>query len=32
VFGVIAIAGGTICSLFAFETKGRVLEELSPDG
>ena len=31
VFGVVAIAGGTICTLFAVETKGRVLEDLSPD-
>jgi putative MFS transporter len=30
-FCVTAIAGGVICSMFAVETKGRVLEELSPD-
>jgi MFS transporter, putative metabolite:H+ symporter len=30
-FCVIAIAGGVICSMFAVETKGRVLEDLSPD-
>jgi putative MFS transporter len=30
-FCVIAIAGGGICSMCAVETKGRILEELSPD-
>ena len=29
-FAVVAIAGGLITALFAIETKGRVLEELSP--
>jgi hypothetical protein len=29
-FCVIAIAGGVICSIFAVETKGQVLEDLSP--
>ena len=30
VFGIVLAIGGTICLLFAIETKGRVLEELSP--
>jgi putative MFS transporter len=29
-FGIVLAIGGTICLLFAIETKGRVLEELSP--
>jgi putative MFS transporter len=31
-FCVIAIASGVICSMFAVETKGRVLEDLSDEG
>ncbi len=30
VFGIVLAIGGTVCLLFAIETKGRVLEELSP--
>jgi MFS transporter, putative metabolite:H+ symporter len=30
VFGIVLAFGGIICLLFAIETKGRVLEELSP--
>lgn len=30
VFGIVLVVGGIICLLFAIETKGRVLEELSP--
>jgi len=30
VFGIVLVIGGVICLLFAPETKGRVLEELSP--
>jgi MFS transporter, putative metabolite:H+ symporter len=30
VFGIVLAIGGAICLLFAIETKGRVLEELSP--
>jgi hypothetical protein len=30
VFGIVLVLGGIICLLFAIETKGRVLEELSP--
>lgn len=30
VFGAVLVIGGVICALFAIETKGRVLEELSP--
>jgi putative MFS transporter len=30
VFAIVLAAGGVICLLFAIETKGRVLEELSP--
>jgi MFS transporter, putative metabolite:H+ symporter len=30
VFGIVLAIGGIICLLFAIETKGRVLEELSP--
>jgi putative MFS transporter len=30
VFGIVLALGGIICLLFAIETKGRVLEELSP--
>jgi MFS transporter, putative metabolite:H+ symporter len=30
-FCVITVGGGVICSMFAVETKGRVLEELSPN-
>lgn len=30
-FLVIAVGGSVICSMFAMETKGRVLEELSPN-
>jgi MFS transporter, putative metabolite:H+ symporter len=30
VFGIVLVIGGLICLLFAPETKGRVLEELSP--
>ena len=30
VFGIVLVIGGVICLLFATETKGRVLEELSP--
>ncbi len=30
VFGIVLAIGGTVCVLFAIETKGRVLEELSP--
>jgi putative MFS transporter len=29
-FGAVRAIGGVICLLFAIETKGRVLEELSP--
>ena len=29
-FGIVALVGGIICVLFAIETRGRVLEELSP--
>lgn len=31
VFAVVAAVGGSVCGLFAIETKGRVLEELSPE-
>jgi MFS transporter, putative metabolite:H+ symporter len=30
VFAIVLAIGGIICLLFAIETKGRVLEELSP--
>jgi putative MFS transporter len=30
VFGVVLALGGVVCLMFAIETKGRVLEELSP--
>jgi putative MFS transporter len=30
VFGIVLALGGIVCLLFAIETKGRVLEELSP--
>ena len=30
VFGLVSVMGGTVCSLWAVETKGRVLEEVSP--
>jgi MFS transporter, putative metabolite:H+ symporter len=29
-FGIVAIIGGLICLMFAIETRGRLLEELSP--
>jgi putative MFS transporter len=30
VFGFVSIIGGLICLMFAIETRGRLLEELSP--
>jgi putative MFS transporter len=31
IFAIVCAAGGTVCAMFALETKGRVLEELSPE-